>query len=345
MTNIDRRKFTAALLGSAVALHGSRAAADEIMLKVADSFPPNHNIATFGTKWWMERVRELSGNQVKFEYYGAEQLGKLRDLLALAQRGVADIVYAPPNFNEGQMPLSSVHSLPNLFDTSYAGSVAFLETVMNTPILKNDFLRNRVRPLWGVMTLPYNVFTRDKPIQTVADLAGLKLKTAGGYQNDAVRLLGAVPVDIPSPETYQALQLGTVDGAIFPTSSAKSYRVHEVAKYYTSGFNLTSFYAPYAISLRSWERLSPSIQQAFESANREVTVRMSKNLDQTERELLDEYRKAGVQFIRLSEDERKKVDQRLAPVFDAWRKNMRDKGLDGDAVLTYFRGALARVKA
>lgn len=345
MRAIDRRTFATLMFGGAVALRSGRAEAQQVTLKVADSFPPNHNIANFGTKWWMQRVEELTGGKVKFEYYGAEQLGKLRDLLALAQRGVADIVYVPPNFNEGQMPLSSVHNLPNLFETSYVGSVAFLDTVMNTPILQQDFLRNGVRPLWGVMTLPYNVFTRNKPIWKVEDLAGLKLKTAGGYQNDAVRLLGGVPIDLPSPETYQAVQLGTVDGAIFPTSAAKSYRMHEVAKYYTVGFNITVFYAPYAMSLRRWDRLSPDIQQAFDTANREVTVRMSRNFDQTEQELIEGYRKAGVEIIQLDPAEREKVNQRLAPMFDTWLKNMRDKGLDGETVLKYFRDAIARVQA
>lgn len=344
--SIARRGFLASgasALGTVAIGRSAHAAA--IQLKVADSFPPSHNIPNHGTRWWMSRVEELSKGAVKFQYFGAEQIGKLKDMLSLAQRGVADIAYVPPTFNEGRMPLSTVHNMPNLFESSYVGSLAFYETMLNTRILQEDYLRNGIRPLWGVMTSPYNVFTRSKPIRRVADLQGMKLKTAGSYQNDIARLLGAVPVDIPSPETYQAMQLGTVDGAIFPTSAAASYRMDEVARHYTVGFNVTVFYAPYVMATRSWDRLPPDVKQAFETANREVNVRMSKHYDDIDRDLVERYRKAGVEILELAPEERQEVNRRLAPMFDTWVKDMEGKKLPGAETLAYYRQAIAAVRA
>ncbi|MDX5361466.1 MAG: TRAP transporter substrate-binding protein DctP [Alphaproteobacteria bacterium] len=340
------RQTVAALVGAATGLAmlaAGAAHAETITLKVADSFPPNHNIANQGTKWWMERVTELTGGKVQFEYYGAQQLGKLSDMLALAQRKVAEITYVPPTFNEGRMPLSTVHNLPGLFDKSYVGTLAYYDTIMNTAILENDYLRNGVYPLWGVMTTTYNVFTRDKAVRSLADLEGMKLKTAGGYQNEAVKLLGGVPLNIPSPETYQAIQLGTVDGAIFPSSAAKSYRLPEVAKFYTLGFNVSVFYAPYVMNLEVWKGLPDDVKAAFEQANRETRERMGKIFDDGDAELMEGYKAAGVEIITLPEAEQAKVQARLAPLFDTWAADMKGRGLPGEETLAYFRKAIAGV--
>jgi TRAP-type C4-dicarboxylate transport system substrate-binding protein len=63
MSKISRRTFGGLVMGAAVAGTGLRASAQEVTVKVADSFPPKHNIANHGTKWWMDRVTELSGGR------------------------------------------------------------------------------------------------------------------------------------------------------------------------------------------------------------------------------------------------------------------------------------------
>jgi len=345
MTKISRRTFGGLVMGAAVAGTGMRASAQEVTIKVADSFPPKHNIANHGTKWWMERVTELSGGKVKFQYFGAEQLGKLKDMLTLLQSGATDIAYVPPTFFEGKMPLSSVHSLPNMFNSSHVGGLAFYDTSMKSAIQKEDYQRNGIRLLWGTMTSTYNIFTSKKPIRTVADMKGMKLRSAGSYQDDAVRLLGAVPVDVPSPEAYQAIQLGTVDGAIFPTSAAQSYRIHEVSKYFTIGFDITSFYAPYSVNLRAWDRWPADVKAAFEKANAEANLRMGKYFDDSNQELIDGYAKSGVEIIKLPEAEQAKVKQTLEPLYGKWVADMKAKNLPGDEVLKNFREAIKRVPA
>jgi len=81
--NPDRRQFTLYSLGLGLVLPTIPApapAAEKIVLKVADSFAPAHYIVEQGLKPWMKRVTELTGGQVEFQYFGAEQLGPLRDL-------------------------------------------------------------------------------------------------------------------------------------------------------------------------------------------------------------------------------------------------------------------------
>ena len=133
-------------------------------------------------------------------------------MFSMVQTGVVDIGYVPPAYNGGTMPLAGVHTLPGLFSQSVVGTPAFFETVTSDPILQNDFLANGMRPVWGVMTSTYNLFTRDQDVSGIDDIKGLKLKTIAGNMAESVKALGGAPVDIPSPETYQAIRTGTVDG-------------------------------------------------------------------------------------------------------------------------------------
>lgn len=173
----------------------------------------------------------------------------------------------------------------------------------------------------------------------------MKLKTAGGYQNDAVKLLGGVPINIPSPETYQAFQLGTVDGAIFPTTAAASYKLPEIAKYYTTGFDVSVFYASYVINLEVWNGLPDDIKAAFDQANAEANERMSRFFDEDNQRLVDSYAAEGVEIYELPEEEKQKVQAKLEPMYQSWLDDMKQRGFDGQAILDTFRANIKKQQA
>ena len=165
------RFATGAALVMAVGMMPQIATA-EVTLKVADTFPPGHYIVETGTTYWMDRVTELTDGEVKFQYFGAGQLGSLRDMFSMVQTGVVDIGYVPPAYNGGTMPLAGVHTLPGLFSQSIVGTPAFFETVTSDPILENDFLANGMRPVWGVMTSTYNLFTATRMLTALRTSKG-----------------------------------------------------------------------------------------------------------------------------------------------------------------------------
>ena len=122
-----RTRFDQFAAGAALVIAGAlapQAVVADVTLKVADTFPPGHYT------YWMERVTELTDGEVKFQYFGAGQLGSLRDMFSMVQSGVVDIGYVPPAYNGGTMPLAGVHTLPGLFSKSSVGTPAFFDTVV-----------------------------------------------------------------------------------------------------------------------------------------------------------------------------------------------------------------------
>ena len=339
-TKLDRFAAGAALVIAVGTM--PQIAAAEVTLKVADTFPPGHYIVETGTTYWMDRVTELTDGEVKFQYFGAGQLGSLRDMFSMVQTGVVDIGYVPPAYNGGTMPLAGVHTLPGLFSQSVVGTPAFFETVTSDPILQNDFLANGMRPVWGVMTSTYNLFTRDQDVSGIDDIKGLKLKTIAGNMAESVKALGGAPVDIPSPETYQAIRTGTVDGTIFPTTSIYSYKLDEIIDTAVLGLDVFVYWAPYVIREEVWQDLSPEHQQAIQQASQEAMQRVAEETDRSAAELEDKMRDSGIEVIVLDEAQREKVKSATAPVFDAWVSGLQERGLPAGEVLEMFRANIEK---
>jgi len=96
-----------------VAALGSAHASDKVyQLKIADSFPIKHPFNKV-VNHFMEAAKKESNGRLDFQYFPAQQLGKLHDMLKIAQKGLADITYVGPTFFPGQLGLNTVATLPN----------------------------------------------------------------------------------------------------------------------------------------------------------------------------------------------------------------------------------------
>ena len=126
--NRRKHRFTTSVAALSAALlwcGAATAQTAQTALRVADSFPTGHYIAENQTKPWMEKVKELTGGKVSFQYFPAEQLGKAKDLLSLTQTGVVDIGYVAPAYASDKMPVSEVAMLPGAFAHSCQGTLAY----------------------------------------------------------------------------------------------------------------------------------------------------------------------------------------------------------------------------
>jgi TRAP-type C4-dicarboxylate transport system substrate-binding protein len=338
------RKYLTSLAGTAAlilaTLTGTAGAEDVLKLRLADSFPSGHFIGRFAVLPFIERVKELSNNTVQFEYYPAQQLGKAKDLLALTQSGVVDIGYVGPSYVSDKMPLSAVAQLPGMFHTSCEGTKAYWSIVKDGQLGKLEFAKNGVVPILAFVLPPYQIFSRDRPLNDVASLAGLKLRSTGGAMDIMTKDLGAVPVRMAAPDVYEALSRGTLDGLIFPWSSILAYNLGNDVKYATNGENFGRFVVTYLMSEAKWKQLPEAARAAIGKAGEEAVTRTCELIDADEAEAIKKIGAMGIQIKELPAAEKEKVNKLLANVSEQWAKNLDDKGRAGTAVLKEFRAAL-----
>ncbi|RMC35613.1 TRAP transporter substrate-binding protein DctP [Paracoccus alkanivorans] len=312
-------------------------------LRVADSFPVGHYIAENMTKVWMDKVTELTGGEVEFEYYPAEQLGKSKDLLSLAQTNTVDIGYVGVSYVADKLPLAAVGELPEAFNSSCQGTEAYWSIAKPGGVLDEAELAPQgVRMLLVMVLSPYQILTAKQEITDIDSFKGMKLRATGGTKEIAVQLMDATPVNIPAPETREALTRGTIDGVLFPHSSVLPYELEPALAYGTQGMNFGSFVASYVISEDRWNQLSPEIQKAMTDAAEEVIRSACETAEELDLEDKQTMADAGVKFVSLPEEDVTEIGKRMSTIGEKWAKDLDGRGLPGTEVLQAFRDALAK---
>ena len=310
-----------------------------ITLRVADHYPVTAPTPGYSIRHFMDAVTKATAGAVTFEYYPAEQLGKAKDLLSLTQQGVIDIGMVAPAYVSDKMPLSSVAELPGTFGTSCQGADAYWKLARDGILGTQEFHANGIRPLLVFILPPYQVLTRTK-LHGVADLQGLKLRSAGGAMDLTIRRLDAVPVRMGGADVYAALSRGTIDGIVFPLSPVLEFRLQEHLKFGTVGENFGGFATTYSISEKRWNSLAPAVQQAMTAAGEETTRFACAMLDRDNGPAVAALRQAGLQMDALSAEEHTKIIDRLRPVQADWAAGLDRRGLPGSVTLKAFLAAI-----
>ncbi|MFG1466430.1 TRAP transporter substrate-binding protein DctP [Xanthobacter sp. DSM 24535] len=335
------RLFRRSAIAIVLATLGVSASAQAQKLRVADSFPVGHYVAKYTIKYWMSEVARLSNQTVEFEYYPAEQLGKAKDMLSLAQTGVADITYVAPAYISDKLPLSAVVELPFDFSSSCVGTKAYWKMASEGGILANRELGPLgVRVLFALMLPPNQLVLAKAKFDGMQSLEGMKIRTAGGAKELMLRKLKAVPIQVAAPELHEAMSRGTIDGMLIPLSSMPPYELEKLSKIATSSENFGSFIISYVISEARWKTLPPNVQKAMIDAGRETTERACRLVEEDDIQVMEKLKAAGMSLINLSPADKQTVSAVSRAVGSDWAGALDKRGKPGTEVLRAFEEAL-----
>ena len=335
------RSATAALAALAWGVLAASGASAQVKLRVADSFPSGHYLTKVIIQPWMAEIAKRTNSRVTFEYFPSQQLGKATDMLTLTQTGVTAIGYVAPAYASEKMPLSEAAMLPGAFGTSCQGTMAYAKAAREGAIAAQDYSSNKIRLLMAVALPPYQILTVKAPVKTEADLKGLKLRSTGGAQDLTLRTVGAVPVRMAAPETYESLSRGTLDGVLFPLDSVVSYNVEKLVRFSTEGANFSSFIVAYSISDAAWNGLADDVKKIMTEVSDEITKSACESVDQQDAEIKQKLKEAGVAFVPVSTEFKGKLDDMLKDVASQWAKGLDGRGRKGSAALQEFRQAVS----
>lgn len=343
--------YSARLLGGIVAsiLFGAAsgpavAQSGKIVLRVADSFPVTHYTPPH-VKFWMEQIKAQSGGAVDFEYYPAEQMGKAKDFLALTQAGTVDVSYVAPAYVPDKLPLSGVANLPGLFEKSCPASLAFWKLGQPDALIgKTELAPNGVRLVFAAALQPYQLFSSSRPLESAKSIEGMKLRSAGGVMDLTLRKMKAVPIQMASPEVYQSLSRGTLDGGVWAFTSIVAYDWGPLLKHATIGENFGSFLVTYVINENKWKQLSPAVQKAMLEAGEATTRRHCTQLEQDEQADIEKLKKMGMTITPLPKAAKEMVAKEISTVTEDWAQTWDKRGKPASTVLRSFVEAVQQAK-
>ena len=337
------KQFAQAALAVAatVALGAGAHAQTTTKIKIADSFPVGHYLPKYITTPMMEKLKaNPAAKGIEFEYYPAEQMGKAKDFLSLVQSGVIDIAYVAPGFVSDKMPLSVVSELPLDFSGSCQGTMAYWNLAKPGGLLdKKEFAPNGVRLLFTIVLPPYQIITR-KPFTNLKEIEGMKIRASGSAKELVIKKLKAIPVLMPTPDVYESLSRGTIDGVLFPFNSLAPYEIHKLSKTGTIGENFGTFVANWVISEKRFQSLPPAVQQDLTAMGEQLTRAACTQVEKDEAGDIEKVKAAGVKLTPLSPADHATVATVMQDVAKDWADSLDKRGKSGTEVLNAFKAGL-----
>jgi TRAP-type C4-dicarboxylate transport system substrate-binding protein len=310
----------------------AQAAKDKpIELKFAHFLPPNHFLVKDGFEPWAKAVEERSGGRVKVIFYPAQSLCKAKDDYDAAVTGIADIAWHSIAYTPGRFPLTEVFFLPYLGSVPAETANKVYQDLYNKfPQMQKEYAEIKV--LWLHIGSSAGLLSAKKPIHKLEDIQKLLVRAVG--PNAAVaEALGATPVSMAAPDTYLAMEKGTVDAAFIPTEALITFKLAEVTNYLTVGGE--SGFGPYCtgMNLRVWNSLPADIQKIIEEESAKASVLNSRGWDLKEQAAIELMKKTpGKEVIYLSEEEVARWREKVQPLYDKWIADREAKGLPAKQV-------------
>jgi len=225
-----KRAIRLGLALAAAALAATTAAAQEVTLKVHHFLPAGSYANTMFIQPWCERIAKESNNRLKCQIYPSMQLGGTPgQLYDQVKDGAVDVIWSLPGYTAGRFPLTEVFELPFMMVDAEATSKALWDYVQQHAAAEFK----DVHPIAFHVHGPGVFHMREKPIRTMADLKGLKVRAPTRQTNRFLAALGATPVAMPVPQVSEALSKGVIDGAVVPYEVVPAVKIQEIAKFHS----------------------------------------------------------------------------------------------------------------
>jgi TRAP-type C4-dicarboxylate transport system substrate-binding protein len=301
---MKRRQFfaaTAAAAAGTVALAAPAIAQSTFRWRMANLYPRG---VSFGVAYeaFTNRVAAATGGRLVIEnVYDGEGVGAT-EVLSAVKSGLVEMGSPYMALHAGELPAGVVElglpGGPERFDQIFTmGSKGGWNE-----ILKEIYGAQGIVHLGDVLQPGVYLLTK-KPINTLADLAGMKLRAPGAYGSH-MRELGVAPVTMAFAEVYTSLATGVIDGCA--SSNLVDYRDgkwYEQAKYLYPLPLSGAQAAPVIVNKAAWDTLPTDLQAALASINVEHCWEHASLSIMTVGEAVEQMKAAGAQFTAAPSDE------------------------------------------
>lgn len=325
-------KVAAATL--AVGMAPGLASAQEVTLRLHQFLPPVATVPAKILKPWGEQVEAASDGRIKIEHYDAMSLGgRPPELIDQAIDGVADIIMTVVGYTPGRYPKTEVFELPFMMTSPVATSLAFQDLV-ETELQNEEYKDMKVLGAW---VHGPGVIHSDKPITSVEDMEGVKMRGPTRVINDMLKELGAVPVGMPLPAIPEALSKGVVNGTVIPWEVTPAIRVAELVTNHTEFTGDESIYTATIIMVMNkekYESLPDDLKAVIDAESgmklSEFAARVMWDGDAPGRKIAVD---GGNNIVQLPPEEVARFKEKAKPVTERWIADMESKGIDGVALI------------
>lgn len=303
---MKRRNFVNAALGSAGLMAAAGAAAQTsgptYNWKMATGWAGGP-IMDIGAKAFCDRMAFFSGGRFKIQPFPGGGLGNALKVPETVKNGLAECGHTWMGYDWGKDPTTVLFGgYAGTFDTE-----RMLHWLYESGGV--DLQRQFREDTDGVISMPLFIRTAEvflhsrKPVKSLADLKGLKLRTAGAWL-EMSKDLGAAPVTTAAGDVFPMLERGAIDavewGTLWENISPGFYKVAKYLSY--PGVHQPT--APFELVINKdvWAKMPANDRQLVELVAKLVTMETWTRIGAEDVKAFDFFKKQGVQMVELDDE-------------------------------------------
>jgi tripartite ATP-independent transporter DctP family solute receptor len=318
-----RTALSGAAAGIAVSALPHRARAAEFEYKMGHSSPESDPFH----KRLLEvsaRIAKESGGRMTLTVFPNSQLGGDNDLLSQCRSGAIEFCQPAGLILASVLPVTAIDGMGFAFK-DYAQIWPAMDGDLGQYVRSQISARAGLVPMERIWDLGFRQIANVvKPISTVGDLAGMKIRVPGAPAMVSLfQALGAYPVSMQFAEVYTSLQTHVVDGVEPPLSNIEFAKFYEIAKYCSLTNHIWNGYWICA-NPAAWNELPPDLRDLVAHIFNEVALLERADVAERDRTLRGYLESKGMVFNAVDQDSfRAKL--RAAGFYTEWKGKIGDQ--------------------
>mgnify|MGYP000179709437 CR=1 FL=1 len=333
---MNRREFNKSLIAGASLIAAPSVARSQttIDLKLAYFVGDQHAMSKWLIKW-SETLQKESGGRIKVTRFPGSQMGPVQQHYDFVRTGQADVAWFLHGATPSRFPLTEIVQVPYLVGSAEIGTKTLNDSELRSKYL--DAEHKGVKVLLLLTHQPGNVHTTKKPIRTVDDMKGLRLRFASPTIRDYIAALGGTPVGVLPTEQVEQLQKGTIDGVFIDYGGAGiAFKMGGILKHSTEMYSYVSSFGV-GMNPDFWAKLPPDLQALVTKSMTGVEKEVGEAWDGLDVPGKKAIMDGGGEAIKLSEAENAKFRKIGAEVAEAKVKELEGKGMPARAIFTTMK--------
>lgn len=295
------------LFVSAAAIQPVMAQNKTYTLKYHHSYPPSLSFYNKVGAGFIARVQEWSNGRIKFQVFEAGALTSVAGQTDAVHKGIIDVSQSWGGFYVGTVPEADIETgLPLAWREPFEVYDAYYNRGLRDVIAKAYESKFNVKHFPAIIGMQYAIST-SKPVKTLDDLKGMKLRAIGVY-GEFARALGASATVVPGAELYTALQLGTVDGLIYDAEAIIAQGLQGFLKSSLIVPQLNAGSGHWLINKKTWDSLPPDLQKVIADAAQYGNMASASSYRANAERSVGQMRDKGVDMVTLTAADQKRAN-------------------------------------
>jgi TRAP-type mannitol/chloroaromatic compound transport system substrate-binding protein len=312
-----------------------------ISWRLASSFPKTLDTIFGAADVFTRRVAQLTGGRFQIRAFAGGEIVPGLQVMDAVQAGTVEMGHTASYYYFGKDPTFSFDTaMP--FGLTSRQQTAWYEQGGGRELMREFFRGYGIMNFLGGNTGVQMGGWYRKPVKTLDDIKGMKIRIAG-LAGRVMERMGAVPQQIAGADVYPALEKGTIDAAewVGPYDDEKLGLAKVAPYYYSPGWWEAGPQLSFYVGLKEWDKLPKEYQAAIEVATYEAHVVMQAEYDAKNPAALARLIKGGAKLNYFSKqimdeaykisnqvmDEEAGKNAKFKKIYEPWKRFRQDQNM------------------